>query len=700
MNSSLKPPAPEPRPQRSNHHGRKLVDEYAWLRAPNWQEVLRQASALPNEIRDYLQSEFDYFHAAMIDTEPLQAQLALEMRDRLPDTETVAWTPDGPFEYSSYFRLDAAHPQLVRRDADGSGFQIIVDLEAESKGKPYFRAGYSTHSPDHRLLAWSRDELGSECYTISFRNLQTGKDQADQIHNASSIGAFSRNGSYFLYIGIDGNYRKSRLYLHRIGDVSSKDVLLLEEQDPRFALSIRVTQSRDWFVASSHSHDSSDVYLFSATNPLASARLVISRQSQSKWYIDEGCGVLYALTNVGGADDYKIMIAPPGVGGALGWQELIPHRSGTTITGHRVFKRHLVWVERWKGTAKVMIRRLGDGKTRSVGFGEAACSLDLGVTHEFDTHVVRLLYSSMNTSLTTFDCDMDSGVLTPVKSQTVKGGFRADNYITERVLAISADGTQVPVSLMYHRRTPLDGTAPCVLYGYGAYGVSLSASFDSNRLSLVDRGLVYAVAHVRGGGEMGSAWHHAGRAKRKIDGIADFIAAARYLVARGYCGASNIVSHGVSAGGALVAAAANMAPEMFSGVIAEAPFVDVLNTMLDVTLPLTAQEWQEWGNPAASAVEFDQLASWSPYENVTAQPYPPVLAVIGLLDPRVTYWEPVKWVARLRARQTGDSPILLRINFNEGHIGSAGRIGKLADTALLYAFVLKVTGRALPASRS
>jgi oligopeptidase B len=347
-----------------------------------------------------------------------------------------------------------------------------------------------------------------------------------------------------------------------------------------------------------------------------------------------------------------------------------------------------------------MIRRLSDGKSRSVGFGEAACLLDLGVSHEFDTHVVRLVYSAMNTPLTIFDCDMDSGALIPVKSQMVKGAFRADNYITEQVLAISADGTEVPISLMYHRLTPLDGTAPCLLYGYGAYGVSLSASFDSNRLSLVDRGLVYAIVHVRGGGEMGNAWHHAGRAKYKIDGVADFVAAARYLVTKGYCAKSNIVSHGVSAGGALVAAAANMAPEIFSGVIAEAPFVDVLNTMLDATLPLTAQEWQEWGNPAASAAEFDQLARWSPYENVTAQPYPPVLAVIGLLDPRVTYWEAAKWVARLRAYQSGNSPILLRVNFNEGHVGSAGRIKKLVDTAVLYAFVLKVTGRALTASHA
>lgn len=692
------PPSPSSLPRQSSHHGRTLIDEYAWLRAPNWQEVLTRPSALPEAIRRHLQSEYDYFCAVMADTACLQAELAIEMRDRLAtdadEPASIVWSRDGSFEYGSQFVSGATHPRLLRCGVGDLAPEVMVDLEVEAKKVRCFRAGHSMHSPNHRWLAWSRDESGSGRCSIRFRDLQTGEDQVGEVHDAYPLGAFSLNGSCFLYIRLDEHHRKSRLQVHRVGDESCADVLLLQETDPRFALGIRSTQSGDWLVASAHGHDCSDVYLYAADDPFKPARQVVSRREHGLWHIDEGCGALYALTNADGAYDYKIMKASLEFEAKPEWQELVPHKPGTTLVGHKVFRRHLVWIERCNGVAKAMVMKLADGTTSPVELGEAVGALDLGISHEFDTHQVRLVYSSMNTPTTIVDCDMDSHAITLINVRRVSADFQADDYITRQILARSSDGTQVPISLLYHRQTPMDGTAPCMLNGYGAYGVSLPAQFDPARLSLVDRGWVHAIAHVRGGGEFGQAWHEAGRAARKPNGIDDFIGAAEHLVATGHCAAGRIVSHGISAGGALVAGALNKAPRLFSGVIAQAPFVDVLNTMLDGSLPLTAQEWQEWGNPIASLAEFSQLAAWSPYENVTKQAYPPVLAVIGLVDPKVTYWEAAKWVARLRTRQTGQAPILLKVDFNAGHTGSTGRMGQIADSALLQAFALKVTERA------
>lgn len=692
--SASNPPLVEARPNRVSHHGRSRVDNYAWLRADNWKQVLRDPSALSDEIRDHLHRENAYCRSVLADSEPLQRTLAHELSDRLSPNDISVWRQDGPFEYGLHQARDADHPQLVRRPSGGGAHHVMVDLATEANGCSYFRAGHSEHSPTHRMLAWFVDDVGSERFTLLFRDLETGSDLPERVRGVAVGGAFSNDGQYFLYIGLDDSNRKNCLFAHRLGEAPSHDILLLEEHDPRFSLSVRLTQSRTWFVATAQSHEVTEVSLLPAAYPFMPAVRVSSRHAGSKCHVDEGNGVLYGLTNADGARDYRIATASVKGAQVSEWRDLVAHRPGTAVVGHRVYQRHLVWLERHDGILRAMIRRHSDGQTRVLSLGDAACALDLGVSHAFDTDVVRLVYSSMRTPPTVFDCDMNTGVLTCIWVQPVGGGFDERAYMTKHIHAMSEDGVQVPVSLIVRRDTPLDGTAPCLLYGYGAYGVSLPAHFDADRLSLVDRGFVWAIAHVRGGGERGAEWHAAGKSEHKPNGIRDFIAAARMLVSEGYAASGRIVAHGVSAGGALVGAAVNATPDAFAAVIAEAPFVDVLNTMLDATLPLTPLEWPEWGNPAASAQAFEQIARWSPYENVKLQAYPPVLAIHALTDPRVTYWEAAKWTARLRACQHADAPILLKTRFHAGHAGASGRRDRIADAALRHAFALKAVGLA------
>lgn len=677
-----------------SQHGRSRVDEYAWLRADNWKQVLRDPSALSGKIRDYLHQENAYCRSVLADLESLQRALMRELSERLPQSDVSVWTQDGPFEYGLYQARDAEYPQLVRRPSGGGECSVMVDLATEAHGRSYFRSGHSVHSPTHRMLAWFVDDVGSERFTLLFRDLETGSDLAERVRDTAVGGAFSNDGRFFLYIRLDDSNRKSCLYAHRLGDSASYDVLLLEERDPRFSLSVRLTQSRAWFVATSQSHEETEVRLISASDPFIPAVLVSSRHAGSKCHVDEGNGVLYGMTNADGAHDYKIATARVEGGQVSGWRDLVAHRPGAVVVGHRVYQRHLVWLERHDGVLRAMIRRHSDGQTRAISLGEAAGALDLGVGHEFDTDVVRLFYSAMCTPPTVFDGDMNTGALTCIWRQSIGGEFDERAYLTKHIHAISDDGVRVPISLIVRRDIPLDSTAPCLLYGYGAYGVSLPAHFDADRLSLVDRGFVWAIAHVRGGGERGAMWHAAGKGEHKQNGVRDFVAAARTLVSEGYAAPGRIVAHGVSAGGALVGAAVNAAPHTFAAVIAEAPFVDVLNTMLDVTLPLTPLEWSEWGNPVASMQAFEQIARWSPYENVKPQAYPPVLAIHALTDPRVTYWEAAKWTARLRACQTADAPILLKTRFYAGHGGASGRRDRIADAALRHAFALKAVGLA------
>jgi oligopeptidase B len=408
----------------------------------------------------------------------------------------------------------------------------------------------------------------------------------------------------------------------------------------------------------------------------------------------EGGDVFYILTNADGAKDFKIVTAPVSDPDPANWKELVPHEPGRLILSILAFKDFLVRLERKDGLPRIVIRDRATGEEHAIDFAEEAYSLGLSGSYEYDTETIRFSYSSMTTPSQLFDYDLRTRERTLLKTQEVPSGHDPDDYVTRRLMAPAADGELVPVSIVYHRGTPLDGTAPALLYGYGSYGSSIPASFNTNILSLVDRGFVYAIAHIRGGKDKGYAWYEDGKRAKKTNTFTDFIAVARHLVREGFTSHDRIVAHGGSAGGMLMGAVANMAPEAFGGIIAEVPFVDVLTTMLDATLPLTPPEWPEWGNPIASAEDYRTIAAYSPYDNVSAQAYPPILAVAGLTDPRVTYWEPAKWVAKLRAMKTDDNPVLFKINMKSGHAGASGRFSRLEEVAFTHAFALKVTGKA------
>ncbi|HWJ72071.1 MAG TPA: S9 family peptidase [Kaistia sp.] len=675
-------------------HGIARQDDYAWLRADNWQEVMRDPSALAPEIRAHLDAENAYTKAEMADTEALQAALFKEMRGRIKEDDSSVPAPDGPYAYATRYLEGAEQPRIVRTAREGGPETILLDVDAMAKGHAFYEIGGADHSPDHSLIAWAYDDKGSEAYTLRVREAETGVDLADTIETTTGGSVWAADSRTLFYTVLDDNHRPCRIYRHRVGSPSSEDVLVFEEINPGFFLGIGQTQSGRYLLVDSHDHETSEVHLIDAEAPEAPPRLVAPRRPAEEYDVDHNGDTLFILTNADGAEDFKIVTAPVANPGRENWTDLVPHRPGRLILGLTVYKDFMVRLEREGGLPRIVIRQLASGEEHAIAFDEEAYSLGLGDGYEFDTTMLRFTYSSMTTPSRVYDYDMATRERVLRKEQEVPSGHDASQYVTRRVFAPAGDGETVPVSLLYRKDTPLDGSAPLLLYGYGSYGITIPASFSITRLSLVDRGIVYAIAHIRGGKDKGFRWYADGRREKKQNSFRDFIAAGEYLASEGFTSRGKIVGWGGSAGGMLMGAVANMAPDLFGGIVAEVPFVDVLNTMLDATLPLTPPEWPEWGNPIESLADYQSIAAYSPYDNVAAKAYPPILAIGGLTDPRVTYWEPAKWVAKLRATRTNDAPLLLKTNMDAGHGGASGRFDSLKETAFATAFVLKVTGRA------
>jgi len=691
---TVRPPIAARHPVRHTVHGIERVDDYAWLRADNWQEVMRDPATLAAEIRGYLEAENAYTKAEMADTEALQALLFKEMRGRIKEDDSSVPAPDGPFAYATRFLEGAEQPRIVRTPRQGGAEEVLIDVDALAKGHAYYDLGGADHSPDHALMAWSYDDKGSESYTLKVRDLATGEDLADEIETTTGGAVWSADSRTLFYTVLDDNHRPCRIYRHRVGTPASEDVLVFEESNPGYFLGIGQTQSARYLVVDSHDHETSELHVIDAEAPDSAPRLVALRRPAEEYDLDHNGDLFYILTNADGAEDFKIVTAPVAAPGRENWTDLVPHRPGRLILGVTLFKDFMVRLEREGGLPRIVIRALASGEEHAIAFDEEAYSLGLSEGYEFDTTVLRFTYSSMTTPSRVYDYDMAARTRVLRKEQEVPSGHDASLYVTRRVFAPAHDGETVPVSLLYRKDTPLDGSAPLLLYGYGSYGITIPASFSTTRLSLVDRGIVYAIAHIRGGKDKGFRWYAEGRREKKENSFRDFIAAGEFLAKEGFTSRGRIVGWGGSAGGMLMGAVANMAPDLFGGIVAEVPFVDVLNTMLDDTLPLTPPEWPEWGNPIASEDAYRTIAAYSPYDNVAAKAYPPILAVGGLTDPRVTYWEPAKWVAKLRASKTGDALLLLKTNMDAGHGGASGRFDSLKESAFATAFVLKVTGRA------
>ena len=684
------PPRAAKKPVSRDVHGHTLTDNYGWLRADNWQEVMRDPSVLDADIRAYLEAENAWVDNTMAPTESLQETLFDEMKGRIKEDDSSVPSPDGEYSYGVKYITGGQQPLFVRTGHDGDNETVLVDGNKEADGKEYFRIGGASHSPDHKLVAFAYDDKGSEFFTLVLREAGTGENLTDVIPDTGSGGVWSADSKYVFYIRLDENHRPSKLFRHEVGSPVADDVLVHEETDAGFFMNVSKSQSGDWIIIDCHDHQSSESWLIPATAPLTPPRVVEPREPDHEYSVDEAHGVLYILTNSDDAEDFRIVTAPVGEPARKNWQDLVAHTPGTLILDHTVFANHLARLERHEGLPRIIVRELGSGDEHTVSFDEEAYSLGMSSGYEFDTSMIRFSYSSMTTPSQVFDYDMATRQRTLRKQQDVPSGHDPADYVTRRIMATADDGALVPISLLYHKDTKLDGSAPVWLYGYGSYGIAIPASFNTNILSLANRGFVYAIAHVRGGKDKGYGWYKAGKMMNKKNTFSDFITAARHLSAEGFTSDGNIVAQGGSAGGMLMGTIANMAPELFSGIIAEVPFVDVLNTMLDDTLPLTPPEWPEWGNPIASSEAFDYMRSYSPYDNVAAQAYPNLLAVGGLTDPRVTYWEPAKWVAKLRELKTSDNLLLLKTQMGAGHGGSPGRFDRLKEVALVYAFGLMV----------
>ncbi len=705
------PPRAEIRTKVTTVHGVELRDDYDWLRAPNWKEVLREPEALPADIRAYLEAENAYSKALMAPTQSLQRDLVKEMRGRIKEDDASVPQPDGPFLYYSRYRKGGEHPLICRRPRTGqaasaekstgnSREQIMLDADALAKGKDFFDLGDTAHSPDHRLLAWSADEAGSELHTIRVRDLASGDDLADSIADTTGDIVWAADSLSFAYVGVDADHRPSKVFRHRLGDNPAQDALLHDEADAGMFVDIDKTQSGRFLLISISDHETSEIRVVDLWQPDAQPVTIAAREVGRQYEVEHHGDELLILTNADAAEDFKIVTAPVADPAPGNWRDLIAHKHGRLILSHVCLKGRVIRLEREDGLPRIVIRDLATGAESSIAFDEEAYGLGLDAGYEFDTATLRFIYASMARPAETYDYDMATGERVLLKRQEVPSGHDPAAYRVRRIFATAKDGAQVPVSLLHRADTPLDGSAPCLLYGYGSYGSAMSASFRIRPLSLVDRGFVYAIAHVRGGTDKGRRWYLDGKRDKKTNTFTDFIAAAETLADNSFTTRGRIVAEGGSAGGMLMGAVANMAPALFAGIIAEVPFVDVLNTILDDTLPLTPPEWPEWGDPIRDIAAFNTIRSYSPYDNVTAQAYPPILAMGGLTDPRVTYWEPAKWVARLRATMTGGGPILLHTNMEAGHGGSAGRFDSLKETALAYAFAIQAVDKSWPETAS
>jgi oligopeptidase B len=689
-----KPPVAAKHNTSVERHGHTQQDDYAWLKAPNWQQVMRDPSVLDAEIRSYLEAENAYTAELLTPVENFRLQLLEEMKGRIKQDDSTVSSQDGAYFYYRRFETGGQHPIFCRRHGDGSApEEMLLDAERMAAGETFFRIAGCEHSPDHHYLAYAVDLNGSEYYSVNVKDLETGTLLDDRITDTQGGAVWGNDGKTLYYARLDENHRPSRVFRHLLGDAAENDELLYEETDPSFFVTIGRTESRCFIVIKSSDHGlTAEIRTIDANRPNSAPDLFAAREAGVDYDVSDHGDRFFILTNADDAIDYKIMETPLANRERVHWCDAVSHEPGRLIRRMEVTDKFLVWLERSEGLPRLVVTQFANGERHEVAFDEEAYDLGLIPGFEYDTTNLRFAYSSLTTPQQIYDYDMDRRTRVLRKEQEIPSGHDPSAYVSQRLYATSRDGVQVPISLFHARSTPLDGTAPLLLYGYGSYGHSVPASFSASRLSLVDRGFVYAIAHIRGGTDNGYRWYFDGKLSHKRNTFLDFIAAAAHLIGAGYTKSGHLVAHGGSAGGMLMGAVVNMRPDLFKAALAEVPFVDVLNTMCDAELPLTPPEWTEWGNPILDEEAYDTIRSYCPYSNVSRQDYPHILVTAGLTDPRVTYWEPAKWVAKLRAHKADENLLLLRTNMDAGHAGASGRFDKLEEVALVYAFALMVFG--------
>jgi oligopeptidase B len=676
--TSLAPPVAAKKPSAVTHHGITVSDDYAWLRDPGYPEVTDA------EVLEHLKAENAWFEARMKPHQGMIDALFKEMRSRIKEADKSVPQKDGDYLYWIEFEEGAEYKKWWRRSVVGGDDQLILDEPALAEGKEYFRLGALSVSNDGTRLAYSVDDNGSERFTVRIKDLATGEHLPDEIPGTLSALVWVAGDTGLVYSLANEQWRTDNARLHWLGKPLAQDVELYHEDDEGFRVSASLSANEKWVIVSAGDHETSEVRLIPAANPLAAPLLVRAREKGVEYDVDERDGVLYVHAN-DTHENFRLATAP--VDAPAEWTTLIEGSDQFYLTGFELFRDFYVIEGRLGGLDRLEVRYYDDpARIEPVAFPEASYTAGFGNNPEWAMSALRVSYESMVSPASTYDYHVADQRLELLKVQEIPSGYDRELYATERLEIAARDGTPIPVSVMYckDRKSP----GPLHLYGYGAYGIAIEPGFSTTRLSLVDRGFAYAIAHIRGGDDLGRAWYKAGKLQQRTNTFNDFVDVAGGLIARGLTEAGRISISGGSAGGELMGAVVNSDPHLWGAVVAHVPFVDVLTTMLDASLPLTPGEWPEWGNPIEDQAAFELIRSYSPYDNVRAQAYPPLLVTAGLNDPRVTYWEPAKWVARLRELKTNDNELLLKTNMGAGHGGKSGRFESLKETAEEFAFIL------------
>jgi oligopeptidase B len=679
------PPAPPRRPRVLTLHDHERHDEWYGIREKD------------DEVLTYLHAENDFTERKLAPTLQLREKLFEEIRSRVQETDVSAPVPYGPFEYYDRTVEGQQYALWCRRPRGGGDETVILDENELAKGHEFLAVGEAVVSPDHRLLAYTVDYTGSDRYTLRFRDLETGADLDDEVDNVYYGIAWFDDARTLFYSRPDEAMRPHEIRRHVVGtDAEAADVVVYEEPDDRFFARTARTRSGKYLVFGSESKVTSEWWFVPASDPVAPAQCIEPREEGHEYHVDHqylanGDDRFLVVTNTGGARNFALAAAPVADPGRAHWTTLVPPRDGTRLEDVAAFARYAVCSERRNGLEHLRVLPADGSEPFDVPFPDPVYTAGVGANAEYDTDTLRYGYASLVRPVSDFDVDLRTRQTTLVKQQPVRGGYDPERFVSTRLWATAEDGTQVPISLVHRRDVPLDGSAPALLYGYGAYEASVDPVFRISRLPLLERGFVFAIAHVRGGGELGREWYERGRLEHKPNTFSDFIACAEHLVAQRYTSPDRLVARGASAGGLLMGAVLNMRPDLFRAVVAQVPFVDVLTTMQDESLPLTVTEWDEWGNPNDPAT-YAVMRQYSPYDNVDARAYPPILVTTGLNDSAVQFWEPVKWVLRLRSASTSGNDVLLRTEMGAGHQGPSGRYAAWREEAFVLAFVLHQVG--------
>jgi oligopeptidase B len=706
IDTSLAPPVAAKRPHTITAHGHARIDEYHWMRLTEEQRNAAEPDSVTRAVIEHLNAENAYTEGLLAPVKPLRESLFAEMKARIKETDMSVPYREHGFWYRQRFDAGKEYGVHLRARAtndrwpedDDAAWQVLLDENKLADGSAYFDLGDFEISPGNGIVAYSTDRVGRRLYDIRFRDIATGTDLPDVIPTTGGSCAFADERTVF-YTRKDHTLRSYRIYRHVLGTATEADQIVFEEKDPGFSCDVYRSRSDQFVMIVSESTLSSEHRYLPVQQPMEEFRVFLPREEEHEHSVmhvppDAGKpGKWYIVTNWNALNFRLMECAETDMQDKRKWKEVLAHREDVLLEDVEVFRDHLVFSERREGLTHLRVRRLSDGREHEIAFNDPAYVAYSGTNPEWDSRKLRYGYTSLTTPASVFEHDLDANASELLKQQEVVGAFNSSDYASERIWAPARDGVQVPVSIVYRKGTPIDGSAPLLLYGYGSYGNSIDPTFSSSRLSLLDRGFVFAIAHIRGGEEMGRDWYDNGKMEHKVNTFTDFIDCADHLERMNYADPKRIFCLGGSAGGLLVGAVVNMRPDRWKAACAEVPFVDVVTTMLDESIPLTTGEFDEWGDPKEKEA-YDRMLSYSPYDNVKDARYPALLVTTGFHDSQVQYWEPAKWVQRLREHQQADAPILLFTNMEAGHGGASGRFEMLKEVALIYAFFLQQAGQA------